>query len=77
MCSWNARVRGRVGPAPQRYIVRTVRTDTAATVSPGPLSSGPRSGAQRIRAASVFYAEDQTIKETEIRGTEGTWKRKH
>jgi hypothetical protein len=70
-------VRGRVGPAPQRYIVRAVRTDTAATVSPGPLNSGPRSGAQRIRAASVFDAEDQTIKETEIQGTEGTWKREH
>jgi hypothetical protein len=43
----------------------------------GPLSSGPRSGAQRIRPANVFDVEDQTIKETEIRGTEGTWKREH
>jgi hypothetical protein len=66
-----------VGPAPQRDFVSAVRTDTTATVSPGPLSSGPRSGAQQIRPASVFYAEDQTFKETGIRGTEGTWKREH
>ncbi len=44
-----------IGPAPQRYIVRAARTDTALT---GPAERGPRSGAQQIRTAKVLYAED-------------------
>ncbi len=44
-----------VGPAPQRYIVRAVRTATTFT---GPADRAPGSGAHQIRTANVLYAED-------------------
>ena len=62
-----------VGPAPQRYIVRAVRADTAAAV-PGPLNRCHVSGARRSIVGSVLYRRS-AITGIEMRALMGTRKR--